>query len=94
MAKTVTSKVGKPLNPKSALKQDDTAYLVRADLEEEKEQLRKAAAAGANVLKTPAPLAPAEHPPGSAIPNWKWSQTAPTRCACSALVWLLDVAIV
>jgi hypothetical protein len=94
MSQKTVKKTVKPRSPKPAVKQDDTAYLVRADLEEEKEQLRKAAAAGANVLKTPAPLAPAEHPPGSAIPNWKWSQTAPTRCACSALVWLLDVAIV
>jgi hypothetical protein len=80
MAKTVTSKVGKPLNPKPALKQDYTVYRVREDLDEEKELLKKAASA--------------EHPPGSAIPNWKWCQTAATRFACRALVWLLDVAIV
>jgi hypothetical protein len=51
VAKTVASKVGKPLKPKPALKQDDAVFLVREDLDEEKEQLRKAAAAGANAFE-------------------------------------------
>ena len=66
MAKTITRKVGKPLNPKPAVKQDDTAYLVREDLDEQQERLRKAAAVGANALRTPAPAAPAEPPPAPA----------------------------
>ena len=67
MAKTITRKVGKPLNPKPAVKQDDTAYLVREDLDEQQERLRKAAAAGANALKTPAPTAPAGPSPAPAM---------------------------
>ena len=66
MAKTITRKVGKPLSPKPAVKQDDTAYLVREDLDEQQERLRKAAAAGANALRTPAPAAPAEPSPAPA----------------------------
>src|SRR5450759_4207733 len=66
MAKTITRKVGKPLSPKPAVKQDDTAYLVREDLDEQQERLRKAEAAGANALKTAAPPASVEQPPASA----------------------------
>ena len=67
MAKTITKKVGKPLSPKPAVEQADTAYLVREDLDEEQERLRKAAGAGANALKTPAPKAPAGPSPASAM---------------------------
>ena len=66
MAKTITKKVGKPLSPKPAVEQADTAYLVREDLDEQQEQLSKAEAAGAGALKTPAPPSPAEQPPAPA----------------------------
>ena len=66
MAKTITKKVGKPLNPKPAVEQADTAYLVREDLDEEQEQRVKAAAAGANALTTPTPAASAEPSPAPA----------------------------
>ena len=28
------------------------------------------------------------------IRNWRWGPTAATKCACRAIVWLVDVAIV
>jgi hypothetical protein len=28
------------------------------------------------------------------IRNWKWGHSAAMRCACRAIVWLVDVAIV
>ena len=65
MAKTITKKVGKPLSPKPAVEQADTAYLVREDLDEEQEPRMKAAAAGANALTTPTPAASAERSPRS-----------------------------
>src|ERR1035437_9408845 len=40
--------------------------LVREDLDEQQERLRKAAAAGTNALRTPAPAAPAEPSPAPA----------------------------
>jgi hypothetical protein len=66
MAKKFSKTVRKPLSPKPVVKQVDTAYLVREDLDEQEERLRKAAAAGAAALKTPAPTAPAEQPPAPA----------------------------
>src|ERR1017187_6511218 len=66
MAKKNSKTERKPRSPKPAVKQDDTAYLVREDLDEQQERLRKAEAAGANALKTPAPPASAEQPPASA----------------------------
>ena len=65
MTKKFSKVVRKPLSPKPAAKQEDTAYLVREDLDEQQERLRKAAAAGAAALKTPAPTAPAEQPPAA-----------------------------
>jgi hypothetical protein len=53
MAKTITRRTRKPLSPKPAAKQADTAYPVeQEDLEEQQERLRKAAAAGAAALRT------------------------------------------
>ena len=66
MANKPANKVRKPLSPKPVVEQEDTAYLVREDLDEQQERLRKGAAAGANVLRTPAPPAPAEQPPAAA----------------------------
>jgi len=63
MAKTITKKVGKPLRPKPTVEQADTAFLVQEDLDEEQELRLKAAAAGANALTTPTPVASAETPP-------------------------------
>jgi hypothetical protein len=54
------------MSPKPAVKQEDTAYLVREDLDEEQERLMNAAAAGANGLTTQAPAAAAEQPPTAA----------------------------
>ena len=65
MAKTITKNVGKPLSPKPAVEQADTAYLVREDLDEEQEQRMKAAAAGVGAVRTPAPAASAEPSPAS-----------------------------
>ena len=28
------------------------------------------------------------------IRNWRWGPTAATKCACRAIVWLVDVALV
>ena len=63
MAKKFSKTVRKPLSPKPAVKQVDTAYLVREDLDEQQEPLRKGVAAGAAALRTPAPTAPAKQPP-------------------------------
>ena len=53
----------KPLSPKPAVMQEDTAYLVREDLEEQQ-------SAGAGAVRTPAPAAPAEKPPApAAVPS-------------------------
>jgi hypothetical protein len=52
----------KPLSPKLTVQEEDTAYLVREDLDEQQERLSKAEAAGAGVLKAPAPPSPAEQP--------------------------------
>jgi len=62
MSQKTVKKTVRPRSPKPAVKQDDTAYLVREDLDEQQERLRKAAVAGANALKTPAPTAPTEQP--------------------------------
>ena len=67
MAKNFANKVRKPLSPKPAVEQADTSYPVGPeDLEEQKERLRKAAAAGAASLTSPAPGALAEQPPALA----------------------------
>ena len=66
MAKKNSKTERKPLSPKPAVMQEDTAYLVREDLDEQQERLSKAEAAGAGALRTPAPPAPAEHPPAPA----------------------------
>jgi hypothetical protein len=56
----------KPLSPKPTVQQEDTAYLVREDLDEQQERLRKSAAAGAGAVRTPAPPPTAEQPPAPA----------------------------
>jgi Glycogen recognition site of AMP-activated protein kinase len=66
MTKKFPKRVSEPLSPKPAVKQEDTAYLVREDLDEQQERLMNAAAAGANALTTPAPAAAAEQPPPAA----------------------------
>jgi hypothetical protein len=62
MTKKFPKRVREPLSPKPAVKQDDTAYLVREDLDEEQEWLSKAEASGAGAVKTPAPAAATEQP--------------------------------
>ena len=62
MTKKFSKKVREPLSPKPTVKQEDTAFLVREDLDEQQERLRKTAAAGAAALRTPAPTAPAGQP--------------------------------
>jgi hypothetical protein len=64
MAKMFSKTARKLLSPKPAARQADRAYPVeQEDLEEQHRRLRKAAAAGADALRTPAPPAPAEQPP-------------------------------
>ena len=63
MAKKNSKTERKPLSPKPAVMPEDTAYLVREDLDEQQERLGKAEAAGAGAVRTPAPAAPAEQPP-------------------------------
>jgi len=55
MAKKNSKTERKPLNPKPAVQQEDTAYLVREELDEQQERLSKAEAAGAPVEQPPAP---------------------------------------
>ena len=66
MAKKNSKTERKPPSPKPAAQQEDTAYLVREDLDEQQERLSKAEAAGAGAVRTPAPPAPAEQPPAPA----------------------------
>ena len=66
MAKKNSKTERKPLSPKPAVKQVDTAHLVREDLDEQQERLSKAEAAGAGAVRTPAPPAPPERPPAPA----------------------------
>ena len=66
MAKKNSKTERKPLSPKPAVMQEDTAYLVREDLDEQQERISKAEAAGAGAVRTPAPPAPAEQPPPAA----------------------------
>ena len=85
MTKKFPKRVRESLSPKPAVKQEETAYLVREDLDEQQERLRKAAAAGANGLRTPAPAAPAEPSPAPA--------TVPSKpLAPLAALWLDPVA--
>src|ERR1039457_104552 len=87
MAKKPANKVRKPLSPKPVVEQEDIAYLVREDLDEQQERLRKGAAAGANVLRTPARPAPAQQPPAPATVPSKplaplaalWPDRAPSK---------------
>ena|ERR1035441_2536643 len=66
MAKKNSKTERKPLSPKPAVMQEDTANLVREDLDEQQERLSKAEAAGAGALKAPAPAAAAEQAPPAA----------------------------
>src|ERR1019366_8550031 len=66
MAKKNSKIERKPPSPKPAVRQEDTAYLVREDLDEQQERFGKAEAAGANALTTPAPAAAVEQPPPAA----------------------------
>src|ERR1035437_10059381 len=87
MTKKFPKRVRKPLSPKPAVRQEDTAYLVREDLDEQQERLSKAEAAGAGAVKTPAPPAPAEQPPALATVPSKplaplaalWPSSVPPR---------------
>ena len=63
MAKKNSKTERKPPSPKPAAKQEETAYLVRDDLDEQQERISKAEAAGAGALRTPARPAPAQQPP-------------------------------
>ena len=61
MSKKRVEKAGKPLSPRPAAKRADTAYPVeQEDLDEQQRRLRKAATAGAEAMRTPAPAAMAE----------------------------------
>ena len=54
MSKKIIMKTKKPLNPKPAAKQADTAFAVdQEDLDGQQGRLRQAAAAGTGALKTP-----------------------------------------
>ena len=66
MAKKNSKTEWKPLSPKPAVMQEDTAYLVREDLDEQQERLSNAEAAGAGAVRTPAPPATAAQPPAPA----------------------------
>ena len=66
MAKKFSRTERKPPSPKPAVKQEDTAYLVREDLDEQQEWLMPAADAGANALQPPAPAAAAGRFPTAA----------------------------
>ena len=58
MTKKFSKRVEEPRIPKPPAAQEDTAYVVREDLDEQQERLKQGAAA----LRTPAPTAPAEQP--------------------------------
>ncbi len=67
MLKTTVKKTKRSLNLKPAAKRADTAYPVeQEDLDEQQGRLRRAAAAGAATLRTPAPTAPVKQPPAPA----------------------------
>ena len=66
MSQKTVKKTVKPRSPKPPAAQVDTAYLVREDLDEQQERLRKDEAAGANALKTPAQPAAAGQAPTAA----------------------------
>lgn len=71
MSEKAINKTTKPLAPKAAAKQSDTPYPVAQDLNSQQERLRKAAAAGAEALKSRAPTATAKLPtsPAAAPPK-------------------------
>ena len=87
MSKKPVKRTTKPLSPKPAVKQADTAYLVREDLDEQQERLRKGAAAGVAALRAPASTAPAGQPPAPAkVPSKPlaplgalWPSSVPSR---------------
>jgi hypothetical protein len=58
MTKKFSKRVEEPRSPKPPVAPEDTAYLVREDLEEPQERFKQGAAA----WRTPAPTAPAEPP--------------------------------
>lgn len=55
MTKKFSKRVEEPRSPKPLAAQEDTAYIVREDLDEQQERLKK----GADALRTPAPPVPA-----------------------------------
>jgi hypothetical protein len=67
MAKKNSKTERRPPSPKPTVRQEDTAYLVREDLDEQQERLGKAEAAGAGAVRTPAPPSPVEQPPAPAM---------------------------
>jgi hypothetical protein len=66
MSKKTVKKTAKALSPRPAVKQEDTQCVVREDLEEQLERLKRATAAAAGASIVPAPTAPAEQPPAPA----------------------------
>ena len=66
MAKKNSKTERKPPSPKPTAQQEDTAYLVRENLDEQQERISKTEVVGAGAVRTPAPHAPAEQPPAPA----------------------------
>jgi hypothetical protein len=87
MAKKNSKTERKPLSPKPAVMQEDTAYLVREDLDEQQERLRNAAVSGTAALRTSAPPNPAGQPSSPATVSSKplaplaalWPDAAPSE---------------
>ena len=88
MSKQTLKKSRKPLAPKPAAKQADTAYPIeQKELDEPQGRLRNAAAPGAAALRAPAPTAPAEPCPAPAAAPSKplaplaalWPNSVPPR---------------
>ena len=67
MSKKTIKKTTKPLSPRPAVKQDDTVYLVREDLDAEQERLRSTPGPEAGPLQAPAPAQAADQPPAPAV---------------------------
>jgi hypothetical protein len=69
MLKKTVKKTAKPLSPRPAVKQDDTAYVVREDLEAQQERPGQTAGAGAGVPKAPEPPVADQAPGPAAVPS-------------------------
>lgn len=83
MTKKFSKRVEGPRSPKPLAAQEDTAYVVREDLDAQQERLNQDAAA----LRTPAPTAPAEQPAAPATVTAKplaplgalWPSSVPSQ---------------